>query len=421
MKQLEDYRWEAWNCYRDSMCKYVFTWHIKSERFARMCPSLIRYQFDAFCAQGRLDVARALIEGELEWSERLLDVVYRCQLCGGCDYVCGRVKEIQPGRVIQAMRAKLVAEDKAPPPEFTPLMKSLRQYQNPYEAPNASRSKWVRDLYRDESPEEEVELPDDGGGRETLLYVGCSPLRDPSAEAMPKAAVRLLMKAGVDVGLLEDREKCCGNPSLRIGDQEEFVAFARENIQMFNSLGVKKVVCTCPFCYSTFRRDYPLVDESMNFEVVHILELIGKLIEEGKLKPKGQRDLHVTYHDPCHLGRIRSNGVSGTGAFTGLYDVPRDILRSIPGIRLVEMPRTRDDSLCCGAGSWMKAAYPDFARTTALERIHEAKSTGAEALVTYCPHCEENFEDALRTSGNAMRVYNLLDLFLEPFGDDKNE
>ncbi len=132
MRQLEDYRREIWNCYRDSMCKYVFTWHIKSERFSRMCPSLIRYHFDAFSAQGRLDVARALLEGDLEWSEKLLDVVYRCQLCGGCDYVCGRVKEIQPGKIIQAMRAKLVADGKGPPEEFRPLLQSLKDHQKSF-------------------------------------------------------------------------------------------------------------------------------------------------------------------------------------------------------------------------------------------------------------------------------------------------
>jgi Fe-S oxidoreductase len=378
-----------------------------------MCPSLIRYQFDAFCAQGRLDVARTIIEGEFEWSEKLLDVVYRCQLCGGCDYVCGRVKEIQPGRIIQAMRAKLVADGKAPPSEFTGLMESLREYQNPYRQPNSKRSEWLKALYDFKPLAADHDITDDVKKNDTFLYVGCFPLRDPSAEAMPKTAVKLLMNAGIDVGLLENREKCCGNPSLRIGDQDEFVAFARENIKMFNNLGMKKLVCICPFCYSTFRRDYPLVGEKMNFEVVHILEVVAQLIGEKKLKPRKLKELSLTYHDPCHLGRISSDGVSGTGAFTGLYDAPRNILKSIPGVNLVEMERIKDDALCCGAGSWMKTAYPDFAQSTALERITEAKTTGTEALVTHCPHCEENFGEALRTSGSTMKIYNLLDLVLE--------
>ncbi len=410
MKQLEDYRKDAWNCYRDSMCKYVFTWHVKSERFARMCPSLLRYQFDAFSAQGRLDVARALIDGELEWSDRLLDVVYRCQLCGGCDYVCGRVKELQPGKIIQAMRAKLVSDGKAPPLEFKPLMKSLEEYLNPYQQLNASRANWLKEFY--EETVEDVAIPE-GKRTDTLLYVGCAPLRDAAAEAMPKTALKLLMKAGIDIGVLGERERCCGNPSLRIGDQAQFVAFAKENIKMFNELGVKKLVCTCPFCYSTFRRDYPEVGEKMNFEVVHILEVVGQLIKEKKLKPRKAKNLTVTWHDPCHLGRISSDGISGTGAFSGIYDMPRSILQSISGVKLIEMERIKDDSLCCGAGSWMRNAYPDFAQWTAMERITEAGTTGAEALVTYCPHCEENLGEALESSRSDMKLYSLLDLVLE--------
>jgi Fe-S oxidoreductase len=323
------------------------------------------------------------------------------------------VKEIQPGRIIQAMRAKLVADGKGPPPEFAGFMERLKEHQNPYGQPDSKRSQWLKDLYRYEPPAADEEVTYDGKKTETVLYVGCSPLRDAAAEAMPKSAVKLLMNAGVDVGLLESQERCCGNPALRIGDQDEFVAFARENIKMFHSLGVEKLVCICPFCYSTFRRDYPLVGDKMNFEVVHILEFIAQLIESKKLKPAKTRDLSVTYHDPCHLGRISNDGVSGTGAFTGLYDVPRYILESIPGIEFVEMERIKDDALCCGAGSWMKMAYPDFAQATALERIAEAGATGTEAIVTYCPHCEENFDEALRSNGKTMEVYDLLDLLLE--------
>lgn len=420
MKQLEHFRRDVWNCYRDSMCKYVFTWHIKSERFARICPSLVKYEFDAFSAQGRLDVARALIEGELEWSERLLDVVYRCQLCGGCDYVCGRVKEIQPGRIIQAMRARLVADGKGPPSEFVPLMKSLREHQNPYDQNNAQRANWLKALYKFKPSVEPTVIPETGAATDTLLFVGCSPLRDPSAEKMPLTAIKLLMKGGANVGLLESKEICCGNPSLRIGDQDEFVAFAKENIQAFNRMGVKKLVCLCPFCYSTFRRDYPEVREEMNFEVVHILEEVDRLIRKKKLNIRKRNNIKVTYHDPCHLGRIGSNGVSGTNAFTGLYDAPRNILQSIPGLVLVEMERIKDDAFCCGAGSWMKNAYPNFAYTTALERITEAKATSADALVTHCPHCEENFDSALNQSRHTIKMFNLLDLVFEAVGEEKD-
>ncbi len=411
MKQLEDYRWEAWNCYRDSMCKYVFTWHVKSDRFSRNCPSIMKYHFDAYSAQGRLDVARAILEGDLEWSDKLLDVVYKCQLCGACDYICGRIKEIQPGRVIQAMRAKFVADGKAPPKEFEKLRENLKSEQNPYEQSNANRADWIK-AFEKTATKKNISIPEEGT-TENLLFIGCSPLRDEAAKKMPQTVSELLIRAGVSAGVLGGKEKCCGNPCLRIGDQVEFMAFAKDNIKMFNDLGVKKLICACPFCYSTFRRDYPYAGEKMNFEVVHVLEVIADLIEEKKLTLKKTRDLTVTYHDPCHIGRISDDGVAGTNAFTGLYDAPRKILEAIPGVRLVEMERIKDDTLCCGGGSWMKTAYPDFAETTALERLTEARTTSAEALVTHCPHCEENFGAALETSNSTMKLYNLLDLVLE--------
>ena len=162
---------------------------------------------------------------------------------------------------------------------------------------------------------------------------------------------------------------------------------------MFNKMGVKKLICICPYCYSTLRRDYPDVDEKMDFEVVHILEVIADLLENKKLKPQKDLGLSVTYHDPCHLGRISGHGTAGTNAFSGLYDAPRKILNALPGVKLVEMERIKDATMCCGGGSWMKTAYPDFAQDTALERIGEAKKTGTDGIVTHCPHCEENFED----------------------------
>lgn len=177
MKQLEDYRWYAWNCFRDSMCKSVFTWHVKSERYADICPSVTRYKFDAYSAQGRLDVARAVLEGELDWSDDLLDVVYKCQLCGACDYICGRIKEMQPGKVIQALRAKLVSDGKAPPPELKAVIDSLEEYSNPYQKPNSVRANWVKELYSDIDSEEETVFQNDTDNEKMVLFVGCMPLK----------------------------------------------------------------------------------------------------------------------------------------------------------------------------------------------------------------------------------------------------
>jgi Fe-S oxidoreductase len=151
----------------------------------------------------------------------------------------------------------------------------------------------------------------------------------------------------------------------------------------------------------------------MNFEVIHILELVDQLMQEGKLKLTKPIDLTVTYHDPCHTGRLSGAGISGTNDFFGNYKEPRSIINSVPGLKLVEMDRNKDDSWCCGAGGWLRNGYIDLARWTADKRIGEAETTGAQALVTYCPHCEENLGEAIQRRGNNMKIYDLLDLVLQ--------
>ncbi len=411
VKELEEYRHWCWNCFRDSMCKHVFTWHLRNPDHNDICPTLARYKFDAYSAQGKMgDIARAIIEGELEWSDKLLQVIYEDPICGACSYICGRITEMQPSDVIQAMRVKAIRDGMSPPGGFKSFLDDLREHLNPYRKLNAERNNWLRSLSSELT--DKIQATDTGNKTKTLLYVGCAPLRDAEAGKMPRDAVNLLLRAGIDVGILGERERCCGNPSLRMGDMEQFVAFARENIKMFHEMGIEKVITTCPYCYSTFKRDYPEVGEEMNFEVVHILEVVDELIDDGKLRPAKPVNLTVTYHDPCHLGRLSGPGSSGTGDFTGIYEEPRNILKSIPGVKLVEMNRTRDDAWCCGAGGWLRDGYPDLAQWTAAKRIEEARTTGADALVTCCPHCQENLEEALKDDGNNMKLYDLLDLLL---------
>ena len=410
MKELRHdiYRKWAWNCYRESMCKSMWPWHIKSERFAVVCPSIARYQFDAYSAQGRLDIARSIIEGEMELQEEMLEPIYHCMLCGGCDYICGRIKEINPGKVIQAVRNELVKAGIGPPPGFKPIIENIAEYLNPHGKPDSTRAQWIKELSvtRDTGKEKSI---DDRGRADTVLYTGCIVMKGPEFHKMSQNAVKILLKAGINAGLLGEKEKCCGNPSLRLGDFDQFQALAKENIKQFQKLGVKKVICTCAFCYGTIKREYPEVAE-IEFEVLHIVELVDQLIKEERLKFQRPVDLKTTYHDPCHLGRLSYPGILGTGSF-GVYQHPRDILASIPGLKLFEMERTKDDSRCCGGGAWMLTGNPEFAQWSAKERLEEAKATMAEALVTCCPHCEENLSQAIQTQHDSkIKIYDLLEL-----------
>jgi Fe-S oxidoreductase len=169
------------------------------------------------------------------------------------------------------------------------------------------------------------------------------------------------------------------------------------------------------------------------FEVLHTVQYFDRLIKEGKIKPAKNVPMRVTYHDPCHLGRRGEPYIPWSGkekkvenqivvyepkkprynGAWGVYDPPRDVLKSIPGLELVEMERIKEYAWCCGAGGGTKETYPDFSNWTATERIEEAKSTGAEALVSACPWCERNFTDAINTAGDRMKVYDITDLLIQ--------
>ncbi len=411
LKELKDFRHDAWQCFRDSICKQVFTWHNRDGiNFWQSCPSLAYKSFAAYSGQGRFDLARGFIEGEISWSPKLLEILYLCQLDGHCEYNCGRVMELRPASTIQAFRAQAIKDGQTPPGGFKDFLAGLREYNNPYKKLDAERINWMKDLPAGKGRGKTAEAP---SRTKTLLYVGCGVMRDSSAQNLPRTAFKILQEAGVDVGILGDAERCCGNPALRVGDADTFLAMAKENIKKFNELGVEKLVTLCPFCYSTFRRDYPDVGDRMNFQVIHIMDYVNQLLQEGNLKPKKAQNLNITYHDPCHLGRISGYGYAGCNDFQGLYDAPRAIIKAIPGITLSEMWRTRDNTWCCGAGGWMRYGFPEFADWTADERVKEAKATGAQGIATYCYHCEENLGMALERDGGKMKMYNVLDLLLE--------
>ncbi|MCX8127065.1 MAG: (Fe-S)-binding protein, partial [Dehalococcoidia bacterium] len=293
IKDLRDYRRWAWNCYRDSMCKHVFSWHLRNAAYDDICPPLARYKYDCYSAQGKMgDLARVLIEGEMEWNGRLLEVIYRDPVCGACSYNCGRITEMQPSDVIQAMRADALRRGYRPPGGFGDLLDTMKQYMNPYQKSDSQRTAWLKGL----DPKMVGALSASAAKTKTLLYVGCFPLRDAAGEKMAQDAATVLLRAGLDVGILGERERCCGNPSLRLGDVDNFVAFAKENVKRFHDMGVETLVTVCPFCYSTFVRDYAGVVEA-NFRVVHILPLVLDLMREGRLVPARPVEMTVTWHD----------------------------------------------------------------------------------------------------------------------------
>ena len=396
-KYYWDLRKNAWNCARCSVCKWVDSWEVKSARFAKICPSSLYYLFDAYSCQGRMDVALALIDGNLKYedSPRLLDIYYRCNMCGGCDAMCKRVQDMEPLRVIQEIRTRLVGDGQLLPAHM-PVMDNLRKEDNMMMKSKAERGKWAEGLKVKELTREKAEV---------VFHAGCNLSFDEGLWKVARTTVTLLQKAGVDVGIMGKDETCCGGKAYEMGYQGELTKYAENNMEAWANAGVKTVVTVCSDGYYTFKHLYP--ELGSKFEVLHIVEFIDRLIKEGKLKFTKTIPMTVTYHDPCHLGRRDHVYVPGE-AIMGIYDAPRDIIKSIPGVELIEMERIKEYAWCCGAGGGVKEAYPDFNAFSAQERIEAARTTGAEALVTACPWCERNFLDAL--NGDKMKVYDIVEL-----------
>lgn len=422
---LESYRNDMLRCVRCSVCKFIpLSSVIKSWRFAYGCPANARYHFHSYSGGGKLIAALSLLEGRIGFSEALLDVVYKCTMCGACDVACRLGTDMEPLQILRELRFKVFREYKQLEAHRR-IMDSLRNYDNVWMQPRARRKNWSRGL----------DAKDLSTGREradVLYFAGCTYSLDPDLHQIAGKTVRLLRKAGLDVGILGPQEKCCASPAFQIGNEALFEKYASENIETFNRLGVRRVVTSCAGCFGLFKSHYSLLGKEMNFEVVHAIELLDELVREGRLEPKKAVPLRVTYHDPCHLGRLSETRTPSEGkeekvlgclpvksipkvlGMNGVFAPPRNVIRSVPGLELAEMERVREYSWCCGSGGGVKSAFPDFALWSAAERIQEAKATGAEALVTCCPWCEKNLKDGASTQpGPPMPVYDAVELLAQ--------
>ena len=417
---LEDFRAEMERCSQCSYCWYIPLDHIKSRRFSKGCPSVAYSHFNSYSARGRYAVGLSLLKGKCEYTDSVLDIVNKCQACGSCDVACKVCRyNLEPLEAILELRAKLV-EDGQLLPQHLAVIDSLRQEQNMMQQPRDQRSQWSDGLNcKDISRGDEAEV---------VFHAGCKFSYDETLQERARKSITLLQRAGVDVGIMGQSEICCGARAYAMGYRKEFYSTAKKMVDGWNAAGVKKIVTPCADCYHGFKNLYPKV--GAEFEIYHTVEYFDRLIKEGGITFSKPVHMTVTYHDPCHLGRMGEpyipwNGVEkkirkqvvvyepkkprNNGAW-GVYDSPRDMLRSIPGIELVEMERIREYAWCCGAGGGVREAFPEFSQWTASERIEEANSVGAEAIVSACPWCERNFTDAAGAMGDKIKVLDLVDL-----------
>ena len=216
-----------------------------------------------------------------------------------------------------------------------------------------------------------------------LYYPGCM-MKFVTKEQNEKYK-KILKKIGIDFIELKELEVCCGSPVSAAGYFEDAKKLAEKNFKVFKEHSVKKIITPCPACFRTFSQEYQKIFENWNIRVEHITQTLAKAVEEGKLKMK-EKNVKVTFHDPCHLGR-----------YCRIYDEPRKIINK-SGAEIVEMEMAREQALCCGGGGGARANYPELAKEMAKERIRQAEKTRAEILVTSCPLCFLQLKEAVENS-----------------------
>ena len=418
---LEDYREYMIRCARCSNCKFVPHAVLKGYRYANICPSISRYNFHTYSGGGRLVTALSVLEGRVEIDEGLVDIIYKCQMCGACDISCKYGLDLEILEPIYELRAKCVANGQVPE-AHKKVMDGLRKEGNMLQKPVIERGKWAEGLEVKNISEQRAEV---------YYHAGCMYSYDKDLWSAARGAVNILRKAGVDLGIAGKNEACCGGRAYELGYVEEFIKYAPNHLRKLQNAGVKTIITSCSDCYHTFKVLYNKIGMESNMKVYHITEYLSNLIDQGKVKPQKNVDTIVTYHDPCHLGRLGEPWNPWKGKIitdpnkrimhepkkewrkgtNGIYEAPRNVLKSIPGLKLVEMDRIKEYSWCCGAGGGVIDAFPGFSLWTGHERISEAKDTGAQAIVTSCPWCVRNFRDAIKDTNETMKVYDVLELF----------
>ena len=315
--------------------------------------------------------------------------VWLCATCGACVERCPRKVEI-----IDIMRAvrRVGIEGGVIPKALRTAMTSTGTVGNPWGEAREKRADWAKGLNVKPFTKDS----------QLLYFPCCTPAYDPRAKRIALATVNILNKLGVDFGILGPEESCCGESARKAGDERLFESLAKRNIEVFSKNGVRKILTTSPHCYHTFKNEYPQFGG--DFEVIHFTQFLAQLIDEGRIKPTKELNKRVAYHDPCYLGR-----------HNGIYDEPRKVLGSIPGLELIELPDSRQDSLCCGGGGgriWMETKKEERFSTIRIEQAIEA---GAEVLAVACPYCILNFDDSLLTmeKGDIIEIRDISELVQE--------
>jgi heterodisulfide reductase subunit D len=305
-----------------------------------------------------------------------MEIVYTCDTCGMCNSVC---PTYHPVDTILALREVLVKKGARRPSAIEKIDQNIEKTGNMFGAKTAT-------------PKKLIDVPRTG---KDIYFAGCNALF--LKTDVVNASLKTLKAAGLNISCLGNKEKCCGFVPGHDGNTALLEKRAAENVKMMKEVGAERIIVSCSHCLKAWKIDYPKIDDSYRFEVVHIAELYCKLIEKGKLEFKKALNKKVSFHDPCYLGR--HSKVS--------FDVPRNVIKAIPGVELKEMQRNKKWSYCCGSGAKISSAvHPEMARATTKSRFEEAKKV-ADIIVTACTSCMVHMDKVIKKEDVDLKVYDL--------------
>ncbi|MBW2703838.1 MAG: (Fe-S)-binding protein [Deltaproteobacteria bacterium] len=319
--------------------------------------------------------------------------LWRCATCGYCVDNCPR--EVPIIDVTRSMRA-MTGSGGSQPATLRAMLASQGQNGNPWAGEADERNDWAKDL----------DLPDSGPADAWMLYACCIQSYDAETRRSAKALVKVLQAANFPMWLSPLDSVCCGCSVRESGAMELTERMGRDNVRHFEKAGTRQIITSSPHCYNAFVKDYP--KWGGEYEVKHYSQILHTLLEKGELVPTKPVNRTVTYHDPCYLGRHND-----------IYEEPRQVLQSIPGLNLVEMGRNREESVCCGGGGAQIFMERDLDERFANLRVQEALETGADTLVTACPYCNSMFRDSIKSLqvDDRLRVMDIAELLLESLAD----
>ncbi len=310
--------------------------------------------------------------------------IWACTTCLACVQACPVL--IEHVDKIVDVRRHLVMMEADMSEQVVLTFNNIETNGNPWGIGSSTRADWTDGL--------EIKTLAENPDAEYLYFVGCAASFDDKNKKVARALVKILNEAGVSFAILGNEETCNGDPARRIGNEYLYQTQAKQNIETMNGYNVKKVITACPHCFNTIKNEY--IQFGGNYQVIHHTEFIYNMIQSGKIKPKKAMDTTITYHDSCYLGR-----------YNNVYDAPREILKSIPGLKVIEMEKNRENGMCCGAGGgrmWMEETIGQRINEIRAEHAMETK---ASIVASACPFCKTMLTDGINAKGFSEQIQNM--------------